>query len=91
MNGTPAVQTPIESDSDAPDTFFDGSRNAQSRKQRGKHRKDGKPKELKFALHAGMTIEELEQIHLQRLEEAAARPLVSNKDGVSMDKYDDTC
>lgn len=30
-----------------------------------------------------MTIEELEQMHLQKLEETAARPLISNQDGVS--------
>ena len=76
------MNTPVESDSENPTSDVDGQRNEMTRKQRGKQRKDGRPKELKFALHAGKTIEELEQMHLQKLEEAAARPLIANKDGV---------
>lgn len=84
LNGTSTVNTPAESDSETPLSDTNGVRDIHSRRTRGKQRKDGKPKELKFALHAGKTIEELEQMHLQKLEEAAARPLIANKDAVSL-------
>ena len=35
------------------------------------------------ALHPGMTIEDLEALHLQKLDEAANRPLINNDNAVS--------
>ena len=36
------------------------------------------------ALHPGMTIEDLEAMHLQKLDEAANRPLINNDNAVSI-------
>lgn len=78
LNGATATSTPAESESEDQGIAQHGGR----RKQRGKQPGRGHdPKSMKFSLHSGMSIEELEQMHLQKLEEAANRPLVSNANG----------